>query len=206
MHLDKIDVAIIHSLMQDGRKSFRQIAKEIKISTPTVESHYTKMRGTGIIKNIVPLFDVDKLDEQLSAFVYLKTNPSQSVNIANKLSSIPVVQGIYVMTGDFNLMVKVIAEKPEYVEAFIREKLAVIKGVRSVSYHIVARTIKEEQTIPLKQNMAVRLKCHYCENEISRDPKTLEVGEFQRYFCCNACLTLYKQKYKGRIDAINNKN
>lgn len=206
MHLDKIDVAIIQSLIQDGRKSFRQIAKEIKVSTPTVESHYTKMRGTGIIKNIVPLFDVDKLDEQLSAFVYLKTNPSQSVNIANKLSSIPVVQGIYVMTGDFNLMVKVIAEKPEHIEAFIREKLAVIKGVRSVSYHIVARTIKEEQTIPLKENMAVKLKCHYCENEISRDPKTLEVGEFQRYFCCNACLTLYKQKYKGRIDAINTKN
>jgi len=206
MHLDKIDVAIIHSLMQDGRKSFRQIAKEIKVSTPTVESHFTKMRGAGIIKNIVPMFDVDKLDEQMSAFVYLKTNPSQSVNIANKLSLIPVVQGIYVMTGDFNLMVKVLAEKPEYIEAFIREKLAVIKGVRSVSYHIVARTIKEEQIIPLKENMAVRLKCHYCENEISRDPKTLEIGEYQRYFCCNACLTLYKQKYKGRIDAINNKS
>jgi|SRR5581483_31758 len=205
MHLDKIDVAIIQSLIQDGRKSFRQIAKEIKVSTPTVESHYTKMRGTGIIKNIVPMFDVDKLDEQLSAFVFLKTNPSQSVNIANKLSSIPIVQGIYVMTGDFNLMVKVIAEKPEHIEAFIREKLAVIKGVRSVSYHIVARTIKEEQTIPLKENMAVKLKCHYCENEISSDPKTLEVGEFQRYFCCNSCLTLYKQKYKGRIDAIANK-
>lgn len=206
MHLDKIDVAIIHSLMQDGRKSFRQIAKEIKVSTPTVESHFTKMRGAGIIKNIVPTFDVDKLDEQLSAFVYLKTNPSQSVNIANKLSSIPVVQDIYVMTGDFNLMVKVLAEKPEHIEAFIREKLAVIKGVRSVSYHIVARTIKEEQIIPLKENMAVKLKCSYCENEISRDPKTLDVGEYQRYFCCNACLTLYKQKYKGRIDAINNKN
>lgn len=205
MHLDKTDVAIINSLMQDGRKSFRQIAKEINVSTPTVESHFTKMKGTGIIRNIVPIFDIDKLDGQLSAFVYLKTNPSQSVNIAKKLSSLSVVQSVYVMTGDFNLMVKVIAEKPEHIEAFIREKLAVIKGVRSVSYHIVARTIKEEQIIPLKENMDVKLNCHYCENEISRDPKILEVGEYQRYFCCNACLTLYKQKYKGRIDAITSK-
>lgn len=205
MQLDKIDAAIINSLMQDGRKSFRQIAKEINVSTPTVESHFTKMRETGVIKNITPVFDVDKLDEQLSAFVYLKTNPSQSVNIGNKISSISAVQGIYVMTGDYNLMVKVIAEKPEQIEALIREKLAIIKGVRSVSYHIVARTIKEEQSIPLKENMAVKLKCHYCENEINRDPKTLEVGEYQRYFCCNACLTLYKQKYKGRIEAIASK-
>ncbi|MGH9993411.1 MAG: AsnC family transcriptional regulator, partial [Nitrososphaera sp.] len=28
MHLDKIDIGIINSLMQDGRKSFRQIARE----------------------------------------------------------------------------------------------------------------------------------------------------------------------------------
>ncbi|MFL6457435.1 MAG: AsnC family protein [Nitrososphaeraceae archaeon] len=37
---DKVDLAIINSLMQDGRKSFRQIAREIKVSTPTVESRY----------------------------------------------------------------------------------------------------------------------------------------------------------------------
>jgi hypothetical protein len=24
-----------------------------------------------------------------------------------------------------------------------------------------------------------------------------------RYFCCNSCLIIYKQKYKGRIDAMN---
>lgn len=33
--LDNIDFAIITSLMQDGRKSFRQISREINVSTPT---------------------------------------------------------------------------------------------------------------------------------------------------------------------------
>jgi len=36
--LDEIDLAIISSLMKDGRKSFRQIAREIKVSTPTVKA------------------------------------------------------------------------------------------------------------------------------------------------------------------------
>jgi DNA-binding Lrp family transcriptional regulator len=49
--LDKIDLAIISSLMKDGRKSFRQIAREIKVSTPTVESRFNKMKiDLGIIK------------------------------------------------------------------------------------------------------------------------------------------------------------
>ena len=38
--LDEIDIAIISSLMEDERKSFRQIAQEIKVSTPTVESRF----------------------------------------------------------------------------------------------------------------------------------------------------------------------
>ncbi|HEX9318703.1 MAG TPA: AsnC family protein [Nitrososphaeraceae archaeon] len=44
-NLDKIDTQIINSLMQDGRKSFRQIAREIGVSTPTVESHFSRMMG-----------------------------------------------------------------------------------------------------------------------------------------------------------------
>jgi DNA-binding Lrp family transcriptional regulator len=47
MKLDNIDIAIINSLMQNGRKSFRQIAKETKVSTPTVESHFARMKDIG---------------------------------------------------------------------------------------------------------------------------------------------------------------
>jgi DNA-binding Lrp family transcriptional regulator len=72
--LDNIDIAIINSLMQNGRKSFRQIAKEIKVSTPTVESHFSRMISMEIIKNIEPIFNIDKIENQVvSALVYLKT-------------------------------------------------------------------------------------------------------------------------------------
>ena len=74
--LDNIDIAIVKSLMQDGRKSFRQIAREIRVSTPTVEARFSRMRGVGIIKNIQPIFDVEKIDSQMSALIFIKTNAS----------------------------------------------------------------------------------------------------------------------------------
>ncbi|HEX6067224.1 MAG TPA: AsnC family protein, partial [Nitrososphaera sp.] len=40
VHLDDTDVAILKSLMQDGRKSFRAISREIDVSTPTVKARY----------------------------------------------------------------------------------------------------------------------------------------------------------------------
>jgi DNA-binding Lrp family transcriptional regulator len=42
--LDNIDIAIFKALIQDGRKSFRQIAREIKASTPTVEARFRAAR------------------------------------------------------------------------------------------------------------------------------------------------------------------
>jgi DNA-binding Lrp family transcriptional regulator len=46
--------------MQEGRKSFRQIAKEIRVSTPTVESHFNRMKAIGLIKNVEPILDLEK--------------------------------------------------------------------------------------------------------------------------------------------------
>ena len=202
--LDKIDTLIINSLMLDGRKSFRQIAKEIGVSTPTVESHFSKLMGLGVIKNIVPILDSDRIEKQTSAFVYVKVDhPFQTLIIANKISSIPEIKNVYLLTGEYNLMFKIISDRPEHVEELVRSRVAIIKGVLSSTIQIVTRTIKESQSVTVKEGIPITITCDYCNNDILKNFKTLEVGQYERNFCCNSCLTLYKQKYKGRIDALS---
>lgn len=203
-NLDKIDTLIINSLMLDGRKSFRQIGREIGVSTPTVESHFSRMMGLGIIKNIVPILDSERIEKQTSAFVYLKVDhPSQTLIVSNKVSSIPEIKNIYLLTGEYNLMLKVIAEKPENVEELMRTRIAIIKGISSSNIQIVTKTIKESQSVTIKEGIPITIKCNYCNNDVLKNSKTLQVGQYERHFCCNSCLTLYKQKYKGRIDALS---
>jgi DNA-binding Lrp family transcriptional regulator len=60
--LDGTDIAILKSLMQDGRKSFRAISREIKISTPTVKSRYERLVNIGLIKSVKPEIDLSKVD------------------------------------------------------------------------------------------------------------------------------------------------
>ncbi|MDH3780008.1 MAG: AsnC family transcriptional regulator, partial [Nitrosopumilus sp.] len=50
--LDDTDIAIVTSLQQDGRKSFRQISRELNISTPTVQARYQRLVNIGLIKSI----------------------------------------------------------------------------------------------------------------------------------------------------------
>ena len=60
--LDDIDIAILKSLMEDGRKSFRAISREIKVSTPTVKSRYERLVNIGLIKAVKPEIDLSKVD------------------------------------------------------------------------------------------------------------------------------------------------
>jgi DNA-binding Lrp family transcriptional regulator len=62
--LDGTDIAILKSLMEDGRKSFRAISREIKVSTPTVKSRYEHLVNIGLIKSVKPEIDLSKVDSR----------------------------------------------------------------------------------------------------------------------------------------------
>ena len=62
LQLDSNDIAIINSLLKDGRKSFRQISRETGITTPTVKARYERLVNVGFIKGVLPVFDFGKVN------------------------------------------------------------------------------------------------------------------------------------------------
>jgi DNA-binding Lrp family transcriptional regulator len=62
IYLDQTDIAIIKSLVENGRKSFRQISRETKITTPTVKARYERLVNVGFIKGVLPIFDFNKIE------------------------------------------------------------------------------------------------------------------------------------------------
>jgi len=62
--MDETDIAIIKSLLTDGRKSFRQISRETKITTPTVKARFERMVNVGFIKGVLPVFDYSRIDDK----------------------------------------------------------------------------------------------------------------------------------------------
>ena len=60
--LDNNDIAIIKSLLKDGRKSFRQISRETGITTPTVKARFERLVNIGFIKGVLPVFDFGKVN------------------------------------------------------------------------------------------------------------------------------------------------
>jgi len=139
---DDIDIAIIESLIKDGRKSFRQISREIKVSTPTIRARYERLVNIGLIKSVSPVIDLGMLENKTERrFESIKTKSTR------------------------------------------------------------------KHDIKITKDMILKMKCDLCKGPISDKPQVLKVANFERYFCCTSCRTLYKEKYKGRIEALNqNKN
>ena len=73
LSLDEIDVSILKSILEDGRKSFRQISRDTGITTPTVKARYDRLVNVGFIKGVLPVFDFDKVESTVKG----EKNPIQ---------------------------------------------------------------------------------------------------------------------------------
>lgn len=62
LELDDLDVSILNSILEDGRKSFRQISRDTGITTPTVKARYERLLNIGFIKGVLPIFDFEKIE------------------------------------------------------------------------------------------------------------------------------------------------
>ena len=65
LSLDETDISILNSILQDGRKSFRQISRDTGITTPTVKARYERLVNVGFIKGVLPVFDFEKIESDV---------------------------------------------------------------------------------------------------------------------------------------------
>ena len=54
----------------------------------------------------------------------------------------------------------------------------------------------------LSKDMAVEMICEYCDGPIGAKPAVLKFADIERFFCCNSCKSLYREKYNGKIESI----
>ena len=92
LSLDEIDVSILNSILEDGRKSFRQISRDTGITTPTVKARYERLVNVGFIKGVLPVFDFEKVEsdargeKNLIQLDDLKENAKKRKNIPKEHS------------------------------------------------------------------------------------------------------------------------
>ncbi len=54
----------------------------------------------------------------------------------------------------------------------------------------------------IKKDLEIQLDCDFCDGPIAGKTHVLKFANIERFFCCSGCRTSYKEKYRGRIEAL----
>lgn len=145
--IDNKDKKILSELKKNARNSTKNIAKNVRIPRVTVHDRIEKMKSSGIIKSFTTITDYNKIGLSTKVFIFVSflhnTNVSQR-ELANKISKIPGVYEVHIISGEYDLLIKVRGESLEEIGKLVVDKLRDLKGVGSTLTCACFETIKEE--------------------------------------------------------------
>lgn len=154
--LDEKDLAILTLLQENSKLTANQIAKKINTPITTIFAKIKRMEEAGIIKQYRAILDPAKLNLATSAFILAAVSyatksdetPRSQRDVAEEIARFPEVQEVHIITGDWDLLVKLRAENVETVGKFVVDKLRHIKGLEKTLTCMVFETVKESTSLP----------------------------------------------------------
>jgi len=155
--LDEKDVAILSLIQENSKLTARQIAKKINAPITTVFAKAKLMEGLGIIKEYRAILAPERLNSGTAAFILASVSyrakaddvPISQRVVAEEIAKFPEVQEVHIITGDWDLLVKLRAESVDTVGKFVVDKLRLIKGLEKTLTCMVFETVKETTNIAL---------------------------------------------------------
>lgn len=198
IQLDNVDVQIIEMLQQDGRMLYKDIAKKVGVSLPTVRTRTKKLVELGVIKKFTVIVDADKILGKVRAVVLLQVTPSKVEEVMGKLAAFKEVREVYKTTGSSPLALKVEARDLDELGQLVSNKLGGIEGISSASSFTVTKTGKEEYGASIEADVMVQFKCSFCNAPILGKPYIEYIDGGRYYFNSEECATAYKQKKSSR--------
>jgi DNA-binding Lrp family transcriptional regulator len=155
--LDEKDLAILALIQKDCKLSARQIAGKIDSPITTVFAKIKRMEELEIIREYRAILDPKKLNCKTTAFILASVTygvkngekPFSQRDRAAEIAKFPEVQEVHIITGDWDLLIKLRAESVDSIGQFVIDKLRFIKGIEKTLTCMVFETCKETTEISL---------------------------------------------------------
>jgi len=148
--LDQKDLAILKLLQHNARITVKEISDKVHLSTTPVYERIKWMEEQGVIKQYATLVDHLKLNKSLMVIVYVslkqhnKTAGSKFVKAINDLTE---VLECYSISGEFDFMLKVVAEDMNAYYDFHVNRLSEMENIGNVQSVFVMGVVKHTHVI-----------------------------------------------------------
>jgi DNA-binding Lrp family transcriptional regulator len=140
--MDAIDQQIIALLVQDGRRSYEDIGRQVALSAPSVKRRVDALRERGAIEGFTAVLDHTALGRSTEALVELFFAPGTLLDeVATRLRRHPEVVEAWSVTGDADAIARVRTQDNGDLERLIMELQRDGSVVRTRSQVVLSRLV-----------------------------------------------------------------
>ncbi len=155
LKLDEKDLAILMLIQEDSKLTAKKIAKKVNAPITTVFAKMKRMEEQGIIRGYRAVLSPEKLGSGTAAFILASVSyrakadgaPVSQRVVAEEIAKFAEVQEVHIITGDWDLLVKLRAESVDAIGKFVVDKLRLISGLEKTLTCMVFETVKETTKI-----------------------------------------------------------
>ena len=117
--IDSIDRAIIAALTEDGRMTAKDLAAQMRLSSPTIGDRILKLKDAGAIIGYTVLVDPNVFGLKLAAYVKIEAMPGASKKVIEMLGNTHQVVEAHHVTGADCFMAQVVVRDAQELETVV---------------------------------------------------------------------------------------
>ena len=151
--LDHIDRKILRALLSDGKISVGELAEKVGLSPSPCARRVRLLEKAGVIKGYAAIVDQKKVGLPISAFASIKLERQREEDLdrfEEAVSRWPEVLDCYLMTGQRDYLMRIVAADLEAYERFIKDKLTRLENIASIETSFALGQVKRTEVLPLE--------------------------------------------------------
>ncbi|MYM80937.1 winged helix-turn-helix transcriptional regulator [Duganella sp. FT50W] len=150
MEIDELDRRILRELRKDGRLSNTKLAEKVGLSTTPCWNRVRALEEGGMIEGYTALVSQTGLGYPDTVIIEVTLDRHDDdifEKFGEALAKLPEVMEAYLLTGDYDYLIKVAVAGTAGYEEFLRKKLYKLPGLKHSRSTFVLRCLKRAHSV-----------------------------------------------------------
>ncbi len=151
MNLDRKDLQILHELQLNARLSNQELAQRVNLSPSPCLRRVRQLEHSGMIRGYTAIVDQQAYGLPITVFIRVALERHDTATVSEferRVRAIDEIMDCFLMTGQRDYLLRVVADNLEGYERFIRDVVHTIPGIASIDTSFAYGVVKHALALP----------------------------------------------------------
>jgi Lrp/AsnC family leucine-responsive transcriptional regulator len=157
MSLDRIDIAILEVLQQDGRISNAALAERVGLSQSACSRRLDALERTGVIRGYHAELSNAAMGHRMTAIVHISLSGQFEKTLSEFEAAVkrcPNVLSCHLMSGQYDYILRIVARDLQDYERIHKEWLTAMPHVTRINSSFALREVVDRTAIGMRPELA----------------------------------------------------